>query len=214
MLGVFLNYERFYLTARILAFTLIISTAVYFLYNNLTVHYGVMFFAGILIFNIIVLTVLNIAYLFDDFYKWRKTTVIVLLSICFLTGMTMLVSADMHLTISNHFFACIRNEENIAEALKKYKDDNKIYPESLQALCPLYLRTVPACFTRGGNEPVSEKAAQHYRHFYHVNVKDYLYEVSEDRQVFTISCNGQNHYVVGVGEGYPKETSLTGSIPR
>jgi hypothetical protein len=124
----------------------------------------------------------------------------------------MAVSADMNLTVGNHYTFCQSKLKNIGTAMEAYYTDNKSYPETLDCLKPKYLQKVPQCYEGGGE--ISQKAAEHYRTHYGVTVNTYEYNVSSDRSAYTIVCRGLNHPSVGVDAGYPQYNSKDGLIPR
>lgn len=90
--------------------------------------------------------------------------------------------------------ACRSNLKNISTALEMYSTDaNGLYPLSLDALTPGYLRTIPTCPFAGS--------------------MTYVYTSHSNPDNFTVYCAGNNHDASGMGPNQPSYTSTAGLQP-
>lgn len=114
--------------------------------------------------------------------------------------------------VSNHYLSCQSNLKNLGTALEMHTTDhNKKYPAKLEDLKPEYLREIPQC-VKGIKE--NSTASHFYRKFRGIGTGSYVYEVSEDREAFTMYCSGKNHEPFGVPENYPQYNSVSGLMPK
>lgn len=93
--------------------------------------------------------------------------------------------------------ACKSHLKNVGTALEMYSTDNGgLYPPSLAALTPNYLKTVPTCPSAGSDtySPTFRRA--------------------RGPDVYTFVCAGQNHTGAGVTGDYPQYSSVQGLIER
>lgn len=80
---------------------------------------------------------------------------------------------------------CQSNLRNLATGVHQYSVENEHYPTNLGEISPKYIKNIPTCPKAGTNTYTSG------------------YEVSVDRDHFTIKCSGRNHTVMGLGENEP-----------
>jgi len=85
--------------------------------------------------------------------------------------------------------ACLVNERNIATALETYRNDNRIYPATIQLLVQANMggdiSKLPTC-------PSAPSTS-------------YQYEAASDGDSFTISCPGYHHFQLqGHAAGFPQ----------
>ncbi len=114
--------------------------------------------------------------------------------------------------VSNHYIACQSNLKNLGTALEMYTTDhNKKFPANLEELRPEYLREIPQC-VKGIKD--NTPASRFYKKFRGIGTTGYAYEVSEDREAYTMYCVGKNHDIVGISENYPQYNSVSGLTAR
>lgn len=89
--------------------------------------------------------------------------------------------------------ACLAHEKRITQGLEARKNEKGEYPDSIQILKDEnYLpMKMPVCPSNG----VSYEGK---------------YEVSDDKDAYTLSCPGIHHKLLNVKEGYPQYTSTSG----
>jgi hypothetical protein len=105
---------------------------------------------------------------------------------------------------------CQSNLKNIGAALEQYHEKTGAFPEQISSLEPDYLVKIP----RNYESDFNQKSIEYYKKLYGTDISGYKYEVSDDRQAFTVYCPGYNHADVGVGLNYPIYVSGSGLIPR
>lgn len=96
-----------------------------------------------------------------------------------------------------NFEVCKKNLKDIATALKLYATDNGgLFPKNLEKISPnpKYLEFIPTC-------------PSVTRDTYSIG-----YEVTKDKKLFTVSCEGHNHAKILIKEGFPKYSSVTGVL--
>jgi len=92
---------------------------------------------------------------------------------------------------SGSLTACQSNLKNIGTGMEMYASDNAdLYPDSLDAVAPDYLRQIPTCPAAGSNT--------------------YRYESAPDYSAYTVFCQGNHHTHVRVGPDQPSYNSRTG----
>ena len=86
--------------------------------------------------------------------------------------------------------ACMQNERTLATALESYQVDNKVYPDNLGMLVQAgrqYIQSLPHC----PSDPATTYNS--------------MYEVSPERNAFTISCPGMHNIQLSdVRDNYPQ----------
>jgi len=96
---------------------------------------------------------------------------------------------------------CGSNLKNIGTACEMYFTDHEQYPDSLGALTPDYLRTLPEC-------PAAGRCTYKYQSghiaYNEPGFKDYYF----------ICCAGENHTSVDIPAGYPQYDSISGLLIR
>ncbi|MCE1246155.1 MAG: hypothetical protein LWY06_05890 [Firmicutes bacterium] len=188
-------------TIPVFAIAAILSGFVYFSFGGMVVNIGFMFYTYLLLFNIFVFLALDLTYLFSDPNNIRLLFNLILIVFSGLIFIVMAISADMELTVGNHFLICWSNVRTLDTALKLYEQDNKVLPENLDELKPKYLAKIPTCWH--DSKGFSQKTIDHYYSYYGVSLTDYAYEVSPDRHNFTVFCKGFNHPTRGLQRDYP-----------
>lgn len=104
--------------------------------------------------------------------------------------------------------ACKSNLKNLATALEMYAADNfalggptgiekrSLYPHSLGALTPNYLKIIPNCPSAGKDSYSS------------------TYQRAEHPEAFTVRCAGKNHAEANTPADYPQYSSYQGLVER
>ena len=124
----------------------------------------------------------------------------------------LLITLSIPTGVSNNYPACQSNLKNLGTALEMHWcDHQEKYPAKLEDLKPEYLREIPQCIN-GIKENTT--ASRFYRKFRGIGADGYAYEVSEDRDAYTMYCVGNNHYTLGVSENYPQYNNISGLIPK
>lgn len=137
-----------------------------------------------------------------------KYTVISIPAIIFL----LLITLSIPTGVSNNYTACQSNLKNLGTALEMHWcDHQEKYPAKLEDLKPEYLREIPRCVD-GLKENTT--ASRFYKKFRGVGAEGYAYEVSENREAYTMYCVGKNHEEQGVAENFPQYNNLTGLVPK
>ena len=133
------------------------------------------------------------------FYRYSKQkafTMIEIMTVMFI------IAAIAALTIPHfrrsvqkaHLAACQSNLRNIASAVELYRNDTEYYPDDLKKLTPDYLKNIPTC-------PA-------------VDLDTYGpgYVVNDDKSAYTVSCKGNNHSSLGLGEDQPYFSPQLGGL--
>lgn len=98
--------------------------------------------------------------------------------------------------------ACKSNLKNIGTALEMYSTDNHgLYPKSMSALTPNYLKTFPEC----------PNAGMTYRAEFGPNAP---YNTDRHDDYYYVECHGENHKSVSVTGDFPSYNGIQGLIER
>jgi hypothetical protein len=153
---------------------------------------------------------LNFISLWDKDKKYRWHTFSAIFIICLSIVLYFNWQSGWAGDVSNFAPQCIRNLGKIGDALENYKKTNNVFPATLNELKPYYLSEIPKCY----GHDYSAKSIEYYKKLYGIDISGYKYEVSDNRQTFTVYCPGYNHEIVSEGLNSPMYSSDTGLIVR
>ncbi|MCE1245181.1 MAG: hypothetical protein LWY06_00905 [Firmicutes bacterium] len=132
------------------------------------------------------------------FKKLRGSTVVEMMTVVFIiAGIASMIIPNIQRAVSKaKYTGCISNIRNMATSLEQYKNEDHEgkYPDTLVAICPRFIQSVPIC-------PDAKR-----------DTYTTGYEVSSDRKNYTLMCKGHNHADLGLPADMPYFNLQTGGL--